>query len=209
MTRVHAKPYDRIKRGLDIVAATLGLVISSPVQIVVALAVSQRLGRPVLFRQDRPGLDGEIFTLIKFRTMLDVDPLKGLVTDEQRLTPFGRRLRSTSLDELPTLFNVLKGDMSIVGPRPLLVRYLDRYSPLELKRHDVRPGMTGLAQVNGRNALGWSQKFAFDIEYAEKRSFLLDAWISMRTVRLVLRREGIASERHVTMSEFTGTSNDD
>jgi lipopolysaccharide/colanic/teichoic acid biosynthesis glycosyltransferase len=168
--------------------------------------VRLKLGSPILFRQKRPGRHEEIFELVKFRTMLDVDEVAGLVTDEQRMTKFGARLRSTSLDELPTLWNVLKGDMSLVGPRPLLVRYLDRYTPEQRRRHEVRPGVTGLAQVSGRNAIGWDEKFARDVEYVDGRSLLLDLKILVRTVGGVLQRHGISDTAGPTMTEFTGTT---
>jgi lipopolysaccharide/colanic/teichoic acid biosynthesis glycosyltransferase len=197
--------YDRVKRVLDIVGAGSVFVVSLPIQAVVGVAVAGALGRPVLFRQKRPGRDGRIFTLVKFRTMKDPDPARGLVTDEQRLTRFGRMLRSTSLDELPTLLNVIKGDMSLVGPRPLLVRYLDRYTPEQARRHEVRPGVTGLAQVSGRNAISWESKFALDVEYVDNRSFRLDLKILIMTVSAVLKRDGITAEEHVTTHEFMGS----
>jgi len=194
------------KRVLDLAVATPALVLSLPVQAVVAAAVRWRLGSPVLFRQQRPGLHGQVFTMRKFRTMLDVDEARGLVTDEQRLTPFGSFLRSTSFDELPTLWNIVRGDMSLVGPRPLLVGYLDRYSPEQARRHDVRPGLTGLAQVSGRNALTWEERLALDVAYVDTRSMALDLRILWRTVATVLRREGVSATGHVTMPEFTGSS---
>lgn len=197
------RAYDPVKRGIDIVLGSLALVVALPVMGVTALLVAVKLGRPVLFLHPRPGRNGRIFTLIKFRTMLNPDPDR--VTDEQRLTPFGRRLRSTSLDELPTLINIVRGDMSLVGPRPLHVRYLERYSPEQARRHEVRPGLTGLAQVNGRNALGWPEKFALDVRYVDTRSFALDVRIVLRTIGMVLRREGISSEGHATAHEFLGT----
>lgn len=198
------RPYDTSKRILDVVSSGLGLVVLSPIVAVTAVSVAKKLGRPILFSQDRPGKDGLTFRLYKFRTMRDVDPSKGLVTDEERLTPFGSLLRSTSLDELPTLFNVLRGDMSVVGPRPLLVQYLARYSPAQARRHEVRPGITGLAQVRGRNSIGWEEKLAYDVEYVESRSFALDARILWATIKAVVKREGISAEGHVTMSEFMG-----
>ncbi|TFC29347.1 sugar transferase [Cryobacterium sp. TMT1-3] len=203
MTRLQQqRRYDVAKRVLDIVGASVVLIASAPLQLVVAGAVAAQLGRPVLFKQDRPGLHGQIFMLRKFRTMRDVSVSQGLVSDDERLTRFGRILRSTSLDELPTLFNVIKGDMSVVGPRPLLVRYLKRYSPSENRRHEVRPGMTGLAQVSGRNALSWSQKFELDVEYVDHRSCALDASIVLRTLKAVLLREGVTAEGNVAMPEF-------
>lgn len=199
-------PYDRVKRALDVVAAGSALVALSPVFAGVGVAVAVNLGRPVLFRQRRPGRDGEIFELTKFRSMRNPDPARGLLTDAERLTPFGQALRATSLDELPSLWNVVKGDMSIVGPRPLLVSYLDRYTPEQARRHEVRPGITGLAQARGRNALSWEARFRLDVEYVEQRSFSLDARILLETVLGVLRREGVSAEGHVTMPEFLGRS---
>ncbi len=197
--------YDRLKRAIDVVVAGVCMFLSLPLQAVIAVLVRSRLGAPVLFRQQRPGKDEQIFELVKFRTMLDPDPAAGLVTDEQRLTTFGTWLRSTSLDELPTLWNVLKGDMSLVGPRPLLVRYLDRYTPEQRRRHEVRPGVTGLTQVSGRNSIGWDDKFAKDVEYVDTRSLAVDLWIMARTVRSVLSRNGISDEHGPTMTEFIGT----
>ena len=198
------KSYDSVKRVLDILAATVGLIVLSPVFAVVAVLVAANLGRPVLFKQDRPGRNGRVFRLYKFRTMRKLDAAKGFITDEQRLTSFGWALRSTSIDELPTLVNVLKGNMSVVGPRPLLVQYLERYTSDQARRHDVRPGITGLAQVGGRNTLSWQEKFALDVEYVDHRSFGLDMRILARTVSLVVKREGISADNHVTMSEFRG-----
>lgn len=197
-------PYDGLKRALDIASATVGLVILSPVLGIVALLVAGKLGRPVLFLQERPGKDGKCFRIYKFRTMRSPDPSRGLVRDADRLTSFGVALRSTSLDELPALVNVVRGDMSMVGPRPLLVRYLDRYTPLQARRHEVRPGITGLAQVNGRNALTWEQKFALDIEYVDSRSLFLDARVLWKTVGAVLRRDGISGEGNATAADFVG-----
>ena len=182
------------------------LIVLSPVFAVVAVLVAANLGRPVLFKQDRPGRNGRVFRLYKFRTMKNIDQVRSLVTDGQRLTEFGRVLRSTSLDELPTLINVFKGDMSIVGPRPLLVQYLDRYTPLQARRNEVRPGITGLAQVSGRNALAWDEKFKLDVQYVDKRSFLLDAIILLQTLRAVVVREGVTAEGDATMPEFGGRS---
>ena len=198
------RPYDPVKRALDIVSSAVLLVLTSPVQLVVAVAVASTLGRPGLFRQPRPGRDGRVFTLVKFRTMRDADPERGIVSDADRLTPFGRALRSTSLDELPTLVNVLRGQMSMVGPRPLLVSYLERYSPEQARRHEVRPGVTGLAQVSGRNAIGWDEKLRLDVEYVDRRSLRLDATILWRTVTTVLRRDGVSASGHVTAHEFLG-----
>ena len=198
----YQRRFDAIKRVLDVAGASIALIITAPIQLVVAGAVALRLGRPVIFKQERPGLHGQIFTLRKFRTMRDISLAEGLVSDDERLTKFGRILRSTSLDELPTLWNVIKGDMSIVGPRPLLVRYLSRYSPVENRRHEVRPGVTGLAQVSGRNSLPWSRKFELDVEYVDTRSFALDASILFRTLKSVVLREGVTAEGNAAMSEF-------
>lgn len=206
MQRKRVTPYDPVKRFADVVVATIGLIVLSPVLLVVAVLVRTQLGSPVIFSQDRPGLDGEVFRLRKFRTMKNPDPSRGLVTDADRLTSFGTRLRCSSLDELPALFNVIRGDMSIVGPRPLLVQYLERYSPRQSRRHEVRPGITGLAQVNGRNNLTWEQKFDFDLEYINTRSFPLDLRILGRTVATVLRRSGVAADGHVTTREFLGST---
>ena len=202
------KSYDSVKRVLDILAASVGLIVLSPVFAVVAVSVAANLGRPVLFKQDRPGRNGRVFRLYKFRTMKNIDQVRSLVTDGQRLTEFGRVLRSTSLDELPTLINVFKGDMSIVGPRPLLVQYLDRYTPLQARRHEVRPGITGLAQVSGRNALSWEEKFALDINYVDNHSISLDLRIVAATFLSVVKRDGISSEGHATANEFTGISDE-
>jgi len=199
------KPYDPVKRVLDLLVSGALLVLTLPLQGILAGLVRRKLGSPVLFRQERPGKDERIFELVKFRTMLEPDAARGLVTDEQRLTRFGALLRSTSLDELPTLWNVIKGDMSLVGPRPLLVRYLDRYSETQRRRHEVRPGITGLAQVSGRNALTWDDKFAKDVEYIDNRNLILDLRIAWRTVAQVLKRDGISAEGDVTMPEFMGS----
>ena len=197
--------YDRFKRVTDVVLASLGLVITAPVQAVVALIVLRRLGSPVFFRQQRPGLNGRPFVLVKFRTMLVDVAATGPASDAVRLTPFGGWLRSTSLDELPTLWNVLKGDMSLVGPRPLLMEYLDRYTPEQARRHDVRPGITGLSQVRGRNALTWEQKFAADIEYVDQMSPVLDLRIVAATAASVIRRHGVNAVGEATMPEFLGS----
>lgn len=189
--------YDAAKRIFDIGASGLGLIITAPLQAGVAAVVLATHGRPIFFRQERPGKDGKIFELVKFRTMLlqDADH----VTDEERLTPVGRFLRSTSLDELPTLWNVLKGDMSLIGPRPLLVSYLDFYSPEQARRHEVRPGVSGLAQVRGRNSSSWEERFQLDVEYVDNRSMALDMKILVQTIMTVMRREGISQEGHATM----------
>jgi len=182
-----------IKRLLDFVLSLIALIILSPVFIIVALIVRIKLGKPILFKQKRPGLNEKIFTMYKFRTMTDAKDENGnLLPDEKRLTRFGKFLRSTSLDELPELINILKGDMSIVGPRPLLVEYLELYNEEQKHRHDVRPGLTGLAQVSGRNAITWEEKFAKDIEYIGKISFILDLKIIINTVKKVFQREGIS-----------------
>jgi lipopolysaccharide/colanic/teichoic acid biosynthesis glycosyltransferase len=190
---------------VDVCVAVIASLILLPVLASVAIVVASGLGRPVLFRQVRAGRNGKPFTLIKFRTMRDIDPAHGLISDADRLTPLGRRLRSTSLDELPSLWNVLRGDMSLVGPRPLPVQYLGRYSPKEARRHDVRPGITGLAQVRGRNALSWADKFGFDVAYVESRSPSLDMRIIAETVLTVIRRNGIAADGEATAPEFLGT----
>ena len=193
------------KRLTDMILSAAGLVVLAPVMAGVALAVAIALGRPVFFRQVRPGLHGKPFRLIKFRTMLDaVGPDGKPLDDARRLTRFGRFLRSSSLDELPELWNVLKGEMSLVGPRPLLMHYLPLYSPEQARRHDVRPGLTGWSQVNGRNAIGWPEKLAFDTWYVDNRSFALDMKILAMTVARVLARSGIAAEGSETMPEFRG-----
>lgn len=194
------------KRAFDLFVAVPLLVVLSPAMALLALAVRLFMGSPVIFRQARPGLHGKPFTIYKFRTMTDAHDAQGnLLPNEQRLTRFGRFLRSTSLDELPELFNVLKGEMSLVGPRPLHTRYLDRYTPEQARRHEVRPGITGWAQVNGRNALTWEQKFEHDVWYVDNRSLGLDFKILWLTALSVLRREGINAEGHVTMPEFRGS----
>lgn len=199
-----SRPYDLLKRALDVVSAGVGLVVLSPVIAVVALLVAIKLGRPVMFSQQRPGKDGSLFTLRKFRSMRDIDETNGLISDEQRLTSFGKSLRSTSLDELPSLWNVVRGDMSIVGPRPLLVEYLPRYTREQARRHEVRPGITGLAQASGRNALSWEDKFALDVRYVDSRSLGLDLRILLATVRSVVARDGISQDGQATMSRFQG-----
>ncbi len=199
--------YDRvIKRIIDLLLSGLALLVLSPVYLVLAVLVRRRLGSPVIFSQQRPGRNGRIFEMYKFRSMTDARNAEGeLLPDEYRLTEFGKKLRATSLDELPELWNIFKGDMSIVGPRPLLVRYLPRYNERQKHRHDVRPGLTGWAQVNGRNAISWEQKFAYDVEYVEKESFLLDLKIILMTVGKVLHRSGINQDGNATMEEFMGT----
>jgi lipopolysaccharide/colanic/teichoic acid biosynthesis glycosyltransferase len=205
---VRGRRYDPVKRLLDFLVASTLLVLSLPAQAVVALLVRRNLGSPVLFRQPRPGRHDEVFGLVKFRSMLPLDETAGVVTDEQRLTPFGLWLRATSLDELPTLWNVVRGDMSLVGPRPLLVEYLDRYSAMQRRRHEVRPGVTGLAQVSGRNAISWEERFARDVEYVDRRSLRLDLSILARTLGQVLRRENISDDQGPTMSVFMGTGSE-
>lgn len=195
-----------IKRGFDIVAAGSALLLLSPVLLGVAALVRVNLGAPVLFRQRRPGLHGRPFEMVKFRTMRDAVDARGqALPDAERLTRFGRLLRATSLDELPELWNVLTGDMSLVGPRPLLMEYLPLYSPEQARRHEVRPGITGWAQVNGRNALSWDDKFRLDVWYVEHQSLWLDLRILALTVKKVLVREGISAEGEVTAARFTGS----
>ena len=197
----------RGKRLLDLVGATAGLVLTSPVQAAAALTVRRELGSPVLFRQQRPGLGGRPFTLLKLRTMRTaVDTSSRVLPDADRLTPMGRRLRAASIDELPELWNVLRGDMSLVGPRPLLREYLDRYTPEQARRHEARPGITGLAQVSGRNNLSWDEKFALDVWYVDHISMSLDLQILWRTIRAVLRQRGVSAAGHETMPEFKGAA---
>lgn len=192
---------DIAKRVFDVAFALIALLTLSPVMLVTAALVRAFLGSPILFRQLRPGLGGKPFVMLKFRTMLEG---RAGEPDSARLTKFGRLLRSTSLDELPELINVLRGEMSLVGPRPLLMEYLTRYSPTQARRHEVRPGLTGLAQVNGRNTLSWEERFRLDVEYVETRSFSLDCRILAATVKKVLRRDGISADAHVTMPRFKG-----
>lgn len=196
-----------IKRWLDFILSLLAIIILSPILLIVALLVRIKLGAPVIFKQKRPGLHEKIFTLYKFRTMTDKKDKDGnLLPDDQRLTKFGKLLRSTSLDELPELFNILKGDMSIVGPRPLLVKYLPLYNEHQKHRHDVRPGFTGWAQCNGRNAISWEEKFDLDIYYVKHVSFRLDLSIIFKTIKIVFLREGISSDTSATMEEFKGSA---
>lgn len=198
--------YDPVKRLIDVCAAAIAIIVSLPLQGFVAVLVYKNLGRPVLFRQPRPGKGGKVFTLLKFRSMTS-DVSRGQTQpDAMRLTSFGRALRASSLDELPSLWNVLMGDMSLVGPRPLLLQYLDRYTPEQHRRHEVRPGITGLAQVMGRNGISWDEKFRLDVQYVDSRSLMLDLRIIAATVIKVLRREGISEPGTVTMSEYTGPS---
>ena len=196
-----------VKRSFDIVASVLGLLLLAPVIAVVAILIQRKLGSPVLFRQTRPGLYGKPFEMVKFRTMLDATDKHGnLLPDDERMTPFGSFLRASSLDELPELWNVLRGDMSLVGPRPLLMEYLPLYSKEQYRRHEVRPGVTGWAQVNGRNAISWEDKFKLDVWYVDNRSFWLDLKILFLTVKKVLVRDGISGEGEATMSKFTGNN---
>ncbi|CAI3159451.1 putative sugar transferase EpsL [Acinetobacter calcoaceticus] len=195
-----------LKRLLDIVIASIALILLFPLYAYVAYKVKKNLGSPVLFRQIRPGLHGKPFEMIKFRTMKDATDAQGNpLPDSERLTPFGKMLRSTSLDEMPELWNVIKGDMSIVGPRPLLMEYLPLYSAEQAKRHNVRPGMTGHAQVNGRNAIGWDEKFKLDTWYVDNQSTALDFKIMFKTVHKVLAKDDISAEGEATMTKFTGT----
>jgi sugar transferase EpsL len=197
------------KRLFDLVCATIGLIIVSPLLIMIALLISLTMGLPILFQQTRPGLHGKPFVLYKLRTMQDRRDSEGnVLPDEERLSPFGRFLRRTSLDELPELFNVLKGDMSLVGPRPLLVEYLDRYTPEQARRHEMKPGITGWAQVNGRNAISWEEKFELDVWYVDNQSLCLDLKILWMTLLMVLRREGISQAGHATMPKFMGSGAD-
>lgn len=199
-----------MKRLFDIVASGLGLLALSPLLLILATWIRLRMGSPVLFRQTRPGLHGTPFELLKFRTMTDQRDTDGeLLPDEQRLTAPGRFLRATSLDELPELINVLRGDMSLVGPRPLLMRYLDRYTPEQFRRHEARPGITGWAQINGRNAMSWPEKFRHDVWYVDHQALRLDIKILMITIWQVVRREGISAEDHATMPEFMGEGHED
>ncbi|MEK4537567.1 sugar transferase [Peribacillus sp. FSL K6-1552] len=196
-----------IKRSMDFILSLIAIVILSPILVVVALLVRVKLGSPVLFKQNRPGLNGNIFMMYKFRTMTDERDENGeLLPDSVRLTKFGRLLRSTSLDELPELFNILKGDMSIIGPRPLLVQYLPLYNEYQKRRHEVRPGLSGLAQVSGRNSISWEGKFHLDVEYVDNVSFIRDWKIIILTIKKVFVREGINSEVAATMEPFKGTN---
>ena len=197
--------YRYIKRFFDIFSSLIAIIILSPVLIITAILVRTKLGSPVLFKQERPGKDEKIFTLMKFRTMTDERDENGeLLPDEVRLTKFGKFLRSTSIDELPELFNILKGDMSVIGPRPLLVRYLPRYNEHQHRRHEVRPGLSGWAQVNGRNTVSWEDKFNMDVEYVENYSMFMDIKILFMTIVNVLKHDGISSETSATMEEFMG-----
>jgi len=204
------KPYGiyekYIKRPQDFLCALIAIIVLSPVMLITAILVRIKLGSPVIFTQERPGRNGKSFKLYKFRTMLP--PKDGVIDptqDAARLTPFGQKLRSTSLDELPELYNMLKGDMSVVGPRPLLMQYLDRYTPHQARRHEVRPGFTGLAQVNGRNSISWEEKFDWDVKYVDHITFLGDWKIIFETIKTVLKREGISAAGEATMQEFMGS----
>lgn len=208
---VHKKGFyeNYVKRPQDFCCALLACIVLSPVFLIVAVLVRVKLGTPIIFSQERPGLNGEIFKMYKFRTMTDEKDEEGnLLPDEKRLTSFGKKLRSTSLDELPELLCILSGKMSVVGPRPLLVKYLPLYDEHQARRHEVRPGFTGYAQVNGRNSISWEEKFDFDVEYVDQVSFLNDWKIILQTVLTVLKREGITAENSVTMEEFKGSLND-
>ena len=191
-----------IKRALDMILSGIAIIILSPILLIVAVLVKTKLGSPVIFKQERPGLNEKIFKMYKFRSMTDANG--ELLPDEERLTSFGKKLRSTSLDELPELFNIFKGDMSIVGPRPLMVSYLPLYNEFQKHRHDVRPGLTGLAQISGRNLLSWKERFEKDISYVENISFTLDMKIIFNTVKSVIKRDGISSNTSETMEDFMG-----
>ncbi|MBQ2901207.1 MAG: sugar transferase [Agathobacter sp.] len=196
-----------VKHPQDFLCALLALIVLSPIILILAILVRTKLGSPILFTQDRPGLDGKVFKLYKFRTMTSqTDENGNLLPDEVRLTSFGKKLRATSLDELPELINILKGDMAVVGPRPLLVQYLERYNEHQARRHEVRPGFTGYAQVNGRNSISWEEKFNLDVEYVDNITFLGDWKIIFQTVGVVLKKDGVNSETSVTMEEFMGNT---
>jgi len=207
IVRLEGSMYLFVKRVIDMIISGIGLIILSPLLVIISLVILMQMGMPILLKQMRPGLNGKPFHMYKFRTMTDERDEQGNpLSDEQRLTRLGRFLRSTSLDELPELFNVLKGDMSLVGPRPLLMQYLDRYTPEQARRHEVRPGITGWAQVNGRNAITWEEKFALDVWYVDNQSLWLDMKILAMTVVQVFRREGISAEGEATMTEFMGSA---
>jgi len=198
---------NHLKRSVDLCVAALGLIVTAPALLLLTIAVKTRLGSPVFFVHTRPGFRGRPFRMLKFRTMTDARDARGnLLPDGARLTPFGRFLRSTSLDELPELWNVLTGDMSLVGPRPLLTEYLELYTPAQAHRHDVRPGITGLAQINGRNALTWDEKFAFDLEYVRSYSFGTDVRILLRTLGQVISRRGVTQPGHASAERFMGST---
>ena len=195
-----------MKRSIDLALSLMAIVLLSPILLLLVWQVRRKLGRPVIFRQLRPGLHGQPFELLKFRTMANKRDAKGnSLPDSERLQGFGKLLRSTSLDELPELWNVLKGEMSLVGPRPLLMEYMDLYSAEQARRHDVRPGITGWAQVNGRNALSWEEKFTLDVWYVDNKSMILDIKVLFRTIMSVFRRDGISAEGQVIMQKFTGS----
>lgn len=195
-----------IKRPQDFICGTCGFIVLSPVMLITAILVRTKLGSPIIFKQERPGLDGKVFKLYKFRTMTDQKDENGnLLPDEVRLTKFGKMLRSTSLDELPELINIMKGDMAVVGPRPLLVSYLPLYNEHQARRHEVRPGFTGYAQVHGRNSITWEDKFDKDVYYVDRISFFMDWSIIFQTIKTVVKKEGITSNSSVTMEAFTGT----
>lgn len=197
-----------IKRPQDFICGTCGFIVLSPVMLITAILVRTKLGSPIIFKQERPGLDGKVFKLYKFRTMTDQkDENSNLLPDDVRLTKFGKMLRSTSLDELPELINIIKGDMAVVGPRPLLVSYLPLYNEHQARRHEVRPGFTGYAQVHGRNSITWEDKFDKDVYYVDRISFLMDWSIVFQTIKTVVKKEGITSNSSVTMEAFTGTKN--
>ena len=197
-----------LKRIIDIIGALVGLIVSSPIMLIVSLIIYLTMGRPVFFKQLRPGMNGKPFVIYKFRTMLDLKDKDGnLLPDEKRITTIGKFLRSTTLDELPEFWNVLKGDMSLVGPRPLLVEYLPRYTPEQARRHNVKPGMTGWAQVNGRNAITWEEKFKLDVWYVDNWNIPLDLKIIFLTILKVFKREGVSAEGYATMPEFVGSKN--
>lgn len=196
-----------VKRAIDIVCSGIGLIILSPILIIAAILIRKNLGSPIFFTQDRIGKDGRVFKMIKFRTMLDAtDKYGNQLPDEERLTSFGKLLRSTSIDELPELVNVFLGDMSLVGPRPLLVEYKDLYSAEQWRRHEVRPGITGWAQVNGRNSISWAEKFKLDVEYIDNYNLILDIKILFMTVLKVIKKDGISQDGHVTMEKFNGNN---
>ena len=196
-----------IKRSIDIFGSGIGLIVISPILLIVGLAIKFKLGSPIFFTQDRLGKDGKVFKMIKFRTMLNkTDKFGNLLSDEERMTSFGKILRSTSIDELPELINVFKGEMSLVGPRPLLVEYKDLYSKEQFRRHEVRPGITGWAQVNGRNSLSWSDRFNLDVEYVDRYNFFMDIKILFMTVGKVIKRDGISQNGNATMEKFNGNN---
>ena len=196
-----------VKRAIDIVCSGFGLIVLSPILIIAAILIRKNLGSPIFFTQDRIGKDGKVFKMIKFRTMLDAtDKYGNQLPDEERLTSFGKLLRSTSIDELPELVNVFLGDMSLVGPRPLLVEYKDLYSTEQWKRHEVRPGITGWAQVNGRNSISWAERFKLDVEYIDNYNLILDIKILFMTILKVIKKDGISQDGHVTMEKFNGNN---